>query len=199
MSDVTDIVKKLNLGTSKAVIEGRANSPMQELLIGLHQEILDRLNKSMEKYDIRASNRLKQSIHSIDKSKDGALDVQMKANFYAKYVNFGVNGAGTGDVEVSGRTVNRSSPTTWSKDPSGTESFHDAIKGWIRDKGIQARPGQTYDQLAFAIMRSVKEYGMEARPFYTDVVNKELKAYLTKSISEVFGKALTIEISDPWQ
>jgi len=78
-------------------------------------------------------------------------------------------------------------------------SFKDSILGWIRDKGITAQPGQTYDQLAFAIMKGIKEKGIEARPFFTDVVNADLKKFLAKSISEVFKKAITVEITKPWQ
>ena len=78
-------------------------------------------------------------------------------------------------------------------------TFKDSILGWIRDKGLKARPGQTYDQMAFAIMKGIKENGMKPRPFFTDVVNKELTTYLTKTISEVYKKAIIIEIKEPWQ
>jgi hypothetical protein len=78
-------------------------------------------------------------------------------------------------------------------------SFKDSILGWIRDKGLQARPGQTYDQMAFAIMRGVKEKGIKPRPFFTDVINQELKTYLSQTISEVYKQAIIIEIKEPWQ
>lgn len=185
---VSDIVNKLNIGTSKASLGAENNSPLHLLLIGLQQEVLDRLNKSAEKYDVSASNRLKQSMVTVDESKSGVVSVAISANFYWKYVNFGVNGT----------KVNRGAPT-WGPAPAGTISFKEAILGWIRDRGLQARPGQTYEQMAYVIMKSIKEKGIGARPFYTDVVNKELKDYLTKSVSKVLKQAIVIEIKDPWQ
>jgi hypothetical protein len=185
---VTDIVNKMNLGTAKASLQSEPNSPLHIMLLGIHQEVVDRLGKSVEKHGAVASNRLKQSIVTVDQSKSGNVTIGVTANFYWKYVNYGVNGT----------KVNRGAPT-WGAPPSGTPSFKQAILGWIRDKGITARPGQTYDQMAFAIMKGIKENGMEARPFFTDVVNAELKKYLSKSISEVMKKAIIIEITDPWQ
>jgi len=188
MTDVKKIVDSMNLGVSRKTLEGSKDSPMHTLMIGIHQDILEQLGKSVEKYGASASNRLKQSMITVDKSADDKIDISVSMNFYWKYVNFGVNGT----------KINRGAPT-WGPAPGGTMSFKEAIKGWIRDKGMVARPGQTYDQMAYAIMNSVKEKGMKARPFYTDVVNRDLKKFLTKSISEVFGEALRIEIKDPWQ
>lgn len=190
MASVDEIVRSMNLGVSKKTIEASVDSPLHALLIGVHQEVLDLLRASIDKYHIKASNRLKQSMVTVDQSQDGKIDlaVSMGKAFYWKYVNYGVNG----------QKVNRGAPT-WGPAPKGTYSFKDAIKGWIKDKGLQARPGQTYDQMAYAIMRSLRDKGMKARPFFTDVVNKDLKEFLTKSIAEVYGQALIIEIRDPWQ
>ena len=179
----------MNLGVSRQTLTGEVNSPLHALLIGVNQEIIDRLNASIQKYDAIASNRLKQSMITIDESQPGVISVAVSAEFYWKYVNYGVNGT----------KVNHGAPT-WGSAPSGTMTFKDAIAGWIRDKGIRARPGQTYEQMTFAIMRGIKEKGIAPRPFFTDVVNKELKAYITKAVSEVIKQALIIEIREPkWQ
>lgn len=184
-----DIVNSLNLGVSRKALAGEVNSPLHALLIGLNQEIIDKLNESIQGYDAIASNRLKQSIIAIDESEPGVLSVAISAEFYWKYVNYGVNGT----------KVNHGAPT-WGSAPGSTMSFKDSILGWIRDKGLRARPGQTYDQMAFAIMRGVKEKGTAPRPFFTDVVNAELKQYLTKAITEVYKQAIIIEIKEPaWQ
>lgn len=185
---VDSIVKNMNLGVSKQTLSAEPNSPLHTLLIGVHQEIIDRLGESITKHGIIASNRLKQSMVTVDSTESGKIDVALSMEFYWKYVNFGVNGT----------RVNRGAPT-WGSAPGGTLPFKDAILGWIRDKGLQARPGQTYEQMAYAIMKSVREKGIKARPFYTDVVNAELKRFLSKSISEVYGEAINVEISDPWQ
>lgn len=186
MGKAADIINKLNLGTAKPTIAGDLGSPMNILLVGIHQEVIDSLNKSISKYNTIASNRLKQSIISIDHSVPGKITLEMSAEFYWKYVNYGVNG-----TEVS-----HGAPT-WGKAPASTGSFKAAILGWIRDKGIQAKPGQTYDQMAFSIMHSIKIKGLRPRPFFTDVVNKELKRYIEKSVSSVIKKAITIEIKTP--
>jgi hypothetical protein len=157
-------------------------------LIGLNQEVIDRLNKSIEKHDVRASNRLKQSILSVDESKPGVVALAISAEFYWKYINYGVNGT----------QVNRGAPS-WGPAPKGTLTFKEAIEGWIRDRGLKARPGQTYEEMTFAIMHGIKTKGMEARPFFSEVVTKELKQYLAKSVSSVLGRAITIEIAEPWQ
>ncbi len=185
---VVDIVNNMNLGVSKKTLAGQVDSPLHALVIGLNQEVIDRLTLSIDKYNIVASNRLKQSIVTVDTSTEGVIKIGVSANFYWKYVNYGVNGT----------LINRGAPT-WGPAPKGTLSFKDNILGWIRDKGIKAKPGQTYDQMAFAIMKGIKEKGMKPRPFFTDVVNKELKKYLTKSISAVYKQAIKIEISEPWQ
>lgn len=188
MSKVDGIIRGMNLGVSKQTIAADKNSPLHTLLIGVHQEINDRITGSIDKHNIVASNRLKQSVKSVDQSEKGILNVSMSMNFYWKYMQYGVNGT----------TQNWGAPT-WGQAPAGTEDFKTAILGWIRDKGLQARPGQTYDQMAFVIMRHIREKGIKGRPFYTDVVNDDLKAFLTKSVSDVYRQALIVEISDPWQ
>lgn len=185
----SDVINKLNLGTSKDALNGNAGSPLDILLLGLHQEIIDRLGTSLVKYDAVASNRLKQSLSTVELSTQGVLSVGIEADTYWKFVNYGVNGL----------KVNRGAPT-WGRQPPGTQTFKQAIAGWIRDKGLQPKPKQTYEQMTYAIMQGLRNNGMKARPFYSDVVNSKLTAYLSKSISEVLGKAITIQITEPkWQ
>jgi hypothetical protein len=188
MKSPSEVINSLNLGVSRKAIAAEVNSPLHALLIGLNQEIIDRLNASIQGYDAIASNRLKQSIITVDETEPGTISVAISAEFYWKYVNYGVNGT----------KVNHGAPT-WGSPPGSTLSFKDSILGWIRDKGLQARPGQTYDQMAFAIMRGVKEKGIKPRPFFTDVINQELKTYLSQTISEVYKQAIIIEIKEPWQ
>jgi hypothetical protein len=187
----SDVIKNMNIGVSKQTIEGQENSPLHVLMMGLHQEIIDRLNDSITKYDAVASNRLKQSLVTVDQSSSGVISVGVSADFYWKYVQYG-----TGPQH---RPPANGLPETWGVKPAGTPTFKDAILGWIRDRGLKTKPGQTYDQMAFGIMMAIKRDGTKARPFFTDVVNAELKAYLTKSISEVYKEAIKIEIKEPWQ
>ncbi len=188
MSSVAEAIAKLNIGTAKQVIAASVGSPLNDLIMGIHQEVIDRLGKKLVDYDAVASNSLKQSIVSMDNSVPGKVVLEMSAEFYWKYVNYGVNGI----------LVNHGAPT-WGPGPSGTGTFKDNIMRWIQDRGIQARPGQTYEQMAFVIMRWIRLNGLAPRPFFTDVVNKQLQKYLNKSISTVYKQALIVEIKTPWQ
>ena len=191
MPEVKDVISKMNLGVSRKTIAGETESPLHSLMEGLLQEVLDRLVKAIEKYDASASNRLKQSLMSMDESQDGNISIALSAEFYWKYVQYGT---GPQHMAPAGGL-----PPTWGNKPAGTPSFKEAILGWIRDRGLKAKPGQTYDQMAFAIMNGIKTHGTKPKPFFTDVVNVELRKYLAKSISEVMKKAITVEIAEPWQ
>lgn len=186
MASAAEIIGRLNLGNAKATLAASLGSPMNTLILGVHQEIIDRLGVKLVEYRAVASNRLKQSLVSIDESKPGVISVSLSAEFYWKYVNYGVNGT----------VINHGAPT-WGPAPKGTLTFKDAILEWIKDIGLQANPGQTYEQMAFVIMRFIKMYGAEPRPFFNDVVNPKLSATLSKSISAVMKKAITIEIKNP--
>lgn len=188
MSSVKDLVESMNIGVSRKAINADQGSPLHRLVLQLNQEVIDRLTKSIQDYGAIASNRLKQSIITVDESKDGTISIAIQADFYWKYVQYGVNG-----------TERNNGAPTWGPAPSGTPTFKEAILGWIRDKGIKAKPGQTYDQLAYALMTSIRKQGIQPRPFYTDVVNRELTQYLERSISAVMSRAITVQIRDPWQ
>lgn len=176
----------MNLGTAKTTLQAQIGSPLNNLILGIHQEIIDRLGGKLREYDAVASNRLKQSIVSVDESAPGTVNVALSAEFYWKYVNYGVNGT----------TISHGAPT-WGKSPGSTLTFKDAISEWIRDRGIQANPGTTYDQLAFLIMNKIKRDGIEPRPFFSDVVNPALSRAISKSVSTVMKKAITVIIKDP--
>lgn len=188
MGAAAEAIARLNIGTAKQTIAATVGSPLNALILGVHQEVIDRLGVSLVKHDAVASNRLKQSIVSADLSIPGKVVLEMSAEFYWKYINYGVNGI----------NVSHGAPT-WGPGPAGTGTFKDNILKWIQDRGLQARPGQTYDQMAFVIMQWIRYNGMAPRPFFTDVVNKQLTAYINKSISMVYKQALIIEIKAPWQ
>jgi hypothetical protein len=183
---VKDVVNSLKLGTARATLEGKADSPLAILLQGVHQEVVDQLGEQLERLDAVASNRLKQSLVTVDLSKDGEVSLAVSADFYWKFVNYGVNGT----------QVNHGAPA-WGAAPAGTPSFKDSISEWIRDRGIRAKQGQTYEQLTYAVMAGVRKNGIAPRPFVQNVINKELKQYLTRSVSQVMRKAITINIKEP--
>jgi hypothetical protein len=185
-----DILSKLNLGTSKAVIQGQPNSPLGELLQGLAQDVTDMLTKSLDGYDVNASRNLRQSIKPTKVIQDGnTVVVPIEADFYWKFVNFGVNGS----------EVNHGAPAWGTQEPQSV-SFHQAIIEWIPTTGTTL-PEQfsSYDSWAWAIQSSIVKNGKKARPFFTDVVNEKLVEYLREPISTLLGRSIEIAIAEPWQ
>ena len=185
-----DIVARINLGSSSSVLNNSPDSPLAMLLKDMVQGVVDELGRSHDKYNIRASNNLKQNILPTPPKIEGnTVSVSISAPFYWKFVNYGVNGT----------EIQHGSPS-WGKQPSQDLSFKDSIAGWIRNKGITLPDGfDTYDSFSFAIMTNVKKHGQKPRPFFTDVVNDKLIDVLKKPIEKLIGRSIVINIVEPWQ
>lgn len=185
-----EILGKLNLGSSKAILKNTAGNPMSVLLQQLTQDVIDDLRKAIAARDIDASRNLSQSIKPTKATYNGkAVSVGLEMDFYWKYVNYGVNG-----TEVSHGAPN------WGKAPSSGISFHDSIKNWVAQKGI-GLPEQfkTYDSFAWAVQNSVVKKGQKAKPFFEDVINDQLINVLKKPIQKLLGKSIKINIIAPWR
>lgn len=185
-----EILGALNLGTSKEVFEGVSNSPLAHLLDTLAHDVTDQLVKSLDKYDVNASYNLRQSIIPTEAVVDDkGVSVAIQADFYWKFVQYGVNGY----------MIQRGAPT-WGKQPSTGVSWHESTVKWMADRGITPRnKGETIDQVAWAIMRAKVRDGQKARPFFTDVVNEKTIAYLRKPIEKLLKRSIEIRITEPWQ
>jgi len=184
------IISGLNLGSSKKVLEGATDSPLTKLLTNLTQDVIDQLSKNIDKYNISASNELKQSIKPTSVKLEGDLVSDgISANFYWKYLNYGVNG-----------TEMQYGAPSWGKETGGTKSFKDSITDWIGNRGITL-PAQfsSYDSFAFAIMTNKKKHGEKPRPFFTDVVNSKLVDTLKEPIEKLLKRSIEITIVEPWQ
>lgn len=192
-----DIVARINLGSSSSVLNNSPDSPLAMLLKDMVQGVVDELGRSHDKYNIRASNNLKQMIIPTPPKIEGnTVSVSISAPFYWKFVNYGVNGAGGDNLK---RAVNTGAPR-WGPQPTQDLSFKDSIGGWIRNKGITLPDGfDTYDSFSFAIMTNVKKYGQKTRPFFTDVVNDKLIDVLKKPIEKLIGRSIVVNIVEPWQ
>jgi len=185
-----EILGKLNLGSSKAVLNNTAGNPMSALLLKLTQDVIDDLRKAIAARDIDASRNLSQGIKPTKVIYNGkAVSVGIEMDFYWKYVNYGVNG-----TEVSHGAPN------WGKAPDSGYSFHDSIKSWIAQKGI-GLPEQfkTYDSFAWAVQNSIVKKGQKPKPFFEDVVNDQLINVLKKPIQKLLGKSIKINIISPWR
>lgn len=189
MSEVGKL-EALNLGQSKSMLSGKKSTPMENLLRTLCQDVSDQLVESLDKHGVKASLNLRQSIQPDSKVviNGSEVTIGIKADFYWKFVNYGVNGT----------EVNHGAPS-WGTQPPQEKSFHQAILDWIPTTGTTLPSGfASYDSFAWAIQESIKKKGQEPRPFFTDVVNNELVEYLRKPISDLLGRAIKINIVDPW-
>lgn len=169
---------------------------MSKLLVSLSEDIVKDLKQALVDRNINTSSLgLSQSIHVNEINFKGeTLSVGISADFYWKYVNYGVNGT----------EINRGAPD-WGPSPPGEMSFAESIRKWIPQRGIIPEPDEitgitpTYDQLTYMIMSKIKRDGKAARPFFEDVVNDTLVAKLREPVEAVIGRAIEIAIISPWQ
>jgi hypothetical protein len=185
-----DILRRLTFTTAQDVLQNKPNSPLGELLGELTQDIIEQLKERLQARNINASEGLSQSIGTKGAEIEGdSISVAITMDFYWKYIQYGVNG-----TEVS-----RGAPQ-WGKAPAGEKSFHQAIKDWIPSRGLSL-PEQfkDYDSFAWAIMVNKRKKGQEAKPFFTDVINEQLVSVLKKPIEQMIGRAIEINIVEPWQ
>jgi len=189
--DVEYFKNLITVGNSEAILKGLPGTPLEELLKDLMQDVADQLVLEIDALNIAASRRLRQSIIPDKQvTREGnVVTIGLSADFYWKFVNYGVNGT----------EVQHGAPS-WGKQPPGEVSFHKSIMDWTMDKGI-TMPAQfdTYDSFAWAVMANVRKKGKQARPFFTNVVNETLTTKIQKELSEFFKEAITVNIVEPWQ
>lgn len=181
-----DLIRNMTLGQSNDVLNARANSPLTELLQIIANDVISDLQKKLDEYDVNASSRLKQSMVVLP-VEAGANEVSVKisAEDYWKFINYGVNGWGR---QYSGAFPSQPSPKL------------EDIKQWMSFRGITLAPQfSNYDSMAFAIIRSIDKNGKQPRPFYSDVVNMQLIKEIKEPIEALFGRAITVNIVEPWQ
>lgn len=190
MPSEADILRSLNLGSSKEALSGDPKSPLSQLLQLQVQDIIDELRKNLVKYDANASRELAQSIVPTKTSVKGSeVSVEIEAPFYWKFINYGVNGT----------LVNRGAPN-WGAQPKGQYTFSQSMKNWERHRGVTYSNGQSnWISKSHVEGMGIKERGQIARPFYSDVVNETLIRELEEPISKLMKQAITIIIVEPWK
>lgn len=70
----------------------------------------------------------------------------------------------------------------------------DIIK-WMKKKGIAPRPGQTYNQVAFAIVDKIYKTGIKAKNYINPVIDVTTEM-MTEEISESLSEQIATEIAD---
>jgi len=187
-----------NIGVANSVLNNDKGSPLEQLLINISQDICDQLKENLVKYDANTTSLgLSQSIQPNSITyENNLLSVGIDAEYYWKFIDKGVNGAGGDNLK---RIVHSGSPA-WGRQPTPEKSFHQNILEWIPKRGvIKPDSFETYDQYAWAIMRSIIKYGKQPKPFFTDVMNTNLAEIMRPQIEALLVKAIEIKITQPWQ
>ena len=184
-----EILGKLNLGSSKAILNNTAGNPMSALLLKLTQDVIDDLRKAIAARDIDASRNLSQGIKPTKVIYNGkAVSVGIEMDFYWKYVNYGVNGT----------LVNHGAPN-WGEAAASGKSFNDSIIEWMSFRGITKGDFETLEDKASFIQMRIVQKGKKPRPFFEDVINDQLIKVLKKPIGKLLGKSIKINIISPWR
>lgn len=186
-----EALRGLNLGTSSAILNNEQGNPLETLLKGLMQGVIDALGKSMDKYDVNASRRLRQSFKVANPIVSGegvSVGITVgESEYYWKFINKGVNG-----------TEQQNGAPNWGSYTGAKLDYKTSILNWIRDRGITT--DGDYDSLAWAIMTKIKQEGKKPRPFFDDVINDpQLIELLKKPIEKLIGRAIEVKIAAPWQ
>lgn len=181
-----DYSKLSSIGRAKDVLDNIPNNPLQLLLQDQFNDLVDKLRQSIDKHDISTYGTLKNSIVPVTyKAQNGVLEIGIEAEFYWKFINYGVNGT----------KIHRGAPN-WGKQPQGRQTFKQAIDSWIRGRGIRVRDSRmSYDSLNFLIRKSIVEKGKEPRPFVDDVINEQLLANMEAEITNFVGRAIEIRLN----
>lgn len=182
MSDA-DIINSLDFGRSEDILKNTSDNPMTELLLRITNELIEDWRKQLISDKSYATGDLAQSLRPVNIKPDS---IETTGAPHWKYINYGVNGV----------MVNRGAPTHGPA-PKGNLSFYQAIKKWIYDKGIVPEEGMTREQLAGAMVNSIRMKGIEATHFFDKVLTEQRVDAMSKRVSDLVGEAIKIVIKKP--
>jgi len=165
-SQQKSLVSQLGSIMNEDIFGAKPDDPIQVALSEWVESTIEKMKERLSSSGRIASRELYQSIQPLPiVSENGVISASIEMEDYWKYVDQGVNG----------EKVNRGAPN-WSSmqdySPGTFEEFDKSIKEWIAFKGLGV-PLEDMDSVAFAIMKSIRENGMEASYFVTDVVTDE--------------------------
>ena len=121
-------------------------------------------------------------LRSISYKKEGDLNYTVSANtFYAPFIEFGTKTKfnpypGTEEYAAQFRGAKQ----------SGSLKLIDAIKGWVKRKGIAS--GKEADRVAFLIARSIYKKGINPKPFFfkqIPIVRTSLEKRITQILNGI--------------
>ena len=121
-------------------------------------------------------------LRSITQSKEGDMSYVVSANvFYAPFIEFGTKSK----FNPYPGTEEYASQFKGAKG-SGTLKLIDAIKGWVKRKGIAK--GKEADRAAFLIARSIYKNGISPKPFFfkqVPIVREKLLTNVTRVLDGI--------------
>lgn len=191
------MIDKYNIdgASSNSILKNQGNNPLDALMRDMMQDVADQLKERLKVRDINTTSlSLSQSIRpKAPRNEDGGVTIEIEANTYWKFINYGVNGS-----EKSHGAPN------WGTQPKTGVSFHQEILNWIPKRGVIAKPDEngnipSYEELAWAIQGKIRRDGKEPKPFYNDVINQKLVSYMKPQIEALIGRAIQVNITFPWQ
>jgi hypothetical protein len=121
-------------------------------------------------------------LRSITESKEAEMVYKVSANtFYAPFIEFGTKTKfkpypGTEEYAAQFRGAKQ----------GGALKLIDAIKGWVKRKGIAS--GKELDRVAFLIARSIYKKGINPKPFFfkqIPIVREKLLVNVNKVLSGI--------------
>ncbi len=181
--DIMAKVRSQGIGTDKTAARELLGNGITEVLETWTNDVA----KSMVEYlenNKRVGTSLAQGVTPLPVKSDGkAVEIELQAPSYWEFVDKGVSGLqNTFDTPFS------------FKFPSVSRSHAEAILNWIPKVGIQAMGDQTFEQVAYAIARSVKQKGINPTPFVTQTLTEARVNELEKAILDVTGESIKIKL-----
>ena len=178
-----DLVKELDFGEAESILSNKSENKMTQLLIDLTNELIADLRKELEKS--RATGNLEQSILPTNIQPNS---IEVTADYYWKYINYGVNGI----------NVNHGAPTHGKSKTKTELTFYEAILKWIKDKGIKPKDADMeLEELAGRIKNAVRMNGIKPTHFFDNVVNEERIAEISKPVSALIKESIITIIKKP--
>lgn len=176
-----NVVQGIDFGRANSILNNEPNNPLTKLLLELTNELIVDLRKELK--DHRATGNLESSIIPTAIAPE---EIEVTAPHYWKYLNYGVNGI----------RVNRGAPDHGSA-PKTEQTFYQAIKKWLYDKGIKPPEGITIEQYAGMIKNSIRMNGIEATHFYEKVVTEQRVKEMSIPIGNLLKQSIITIIKKP--
>ena len=175
-----------NIGKLKEELKPTPASPLYDYLLELGQDIINRLQTSLD--EKTKSNSLRQSIGAgqfIEVQGD-SVKITISANEYWKFINSGVNGT----------VKNQGAPYSF-KTPWPNAKMADSLRQGIAQKGLTLPPGfKSFESYSYAAATKIKRDGIEANYFVDEALNSEYLAEIERKLADEFGKIVSLTLTE---